>query len=766
MRRRSLWAGCALGMTALLAACPGDGPKPPVGFNIVQGSGQSGVAGAAVQVTPTIKVVDEDGNGVGGATFHFSVLTGGGSVTTSTGTVGADGLATPGSWILGTKAGPNALGASVDGIGTPVTFTATGTAGPAAKLVVATQPGNAPACGGVATQPVISILDANDNLTSSTAAVTASIASGAGTLSGTTTVNAVAGTATFTNLVVTGSGAVTLSFTASGVSSATSNSFTPATATVAGPFNLAIDGMYLTQSTQDYAGNVPLIANRAALLRVFVKATAANTTTPAVKVTTYQAGTLLKTYTITSPSQSAPTCVDEGNLTASWNVSIPASEVVANMSVLAEVDPTNVVTESSDSDNKFPASGTPKTLDVRTTAPMRITFIPVTQGGGTGDISASNVNAYLDYPLRVYPWVPSTMDIQYHAPYAYGTTLNGASYDAGWTTLLNEIDAMRVNEQGSGGNRYYYAVVKPSYNSGGTGFGRIGGAAAIGVDIKFNGTVQPSTNYYSMTLAHELGHNFGRNHVNCGNPSNPDINYPYSPTSSIGVYGWDPSTNVLRGKDSYTDFMSYCSPLWISDYTYKAVIAWRETHFEPPPASPRRSLLVWGRIGPTGVVLEPAFEIDAPPALPERAGRYSVQAVDGAGQEVFNLSFDGAEVDHAPGERNFAWAVPLPSTGQVSELRLRDGQTVMTRRSRTTLTNAPATGALASVRLRSLSTARSRLEWDASTYPVAMVRDPASGEVLGFLRGGSGDLGSRHASVDVLFSNGVSSVRQRVQITR
>ena len=746
----------------LLAACPGgDDPKPAVAVEIVQGTGQTAVAGTAVSVTPTIKVVDEDGNGVGGSTFHFTVLTGGGAVTTGSGIVGPDGLATPGSWTLGTKAGSNTLGASVEGIGTPLGFSATGTAGPAARLAVTTQPGNANSCGGVATQPVVSIVDANGNLTASNAAVTVSIASGDGTLSGTTTVNAVAGTATFTNLVVSGSGAVTLSFTSTGLTSATSSSFT-AVSPATQPFNLTIDGLYLTQATQDYAGTVPLIANRAALLRVFVKASATNTSTPAVKVTTFQSGAPLKTYTITSASQSAPMCVDEGNLTASWNVIIPASEVVPNMSVLAEVDPTNVVTESSDSDNRFPGSGTPKTLDVRTAEPMRITFIPVTQGGGTGDISAANVDKYLDFPKRVYPW-PS-VDYVFHAPYIYGTTLSGTSYDNSWTTLLSEIATLRATEGAS--NRYYYAVVKPSYNSGGTGYGQIGGAAAIGVDVKFNGTVQPSTNYYSMTLAHELGHNFGRNHINCGGPSNPDGFYPYSPTTSIGVYGWDPAFNLLRGKDSYTDFMSYCSPLWISDYTYKAVMTWRESHFGPPGGVARKSLLVWGRMGPSGIVLEPAFEIDAPPSLPERAGRYSVQAVDGEGRDVFSISFDGAEVDHAPGERNFAYVVPLPANGQISELRLRDGQSVMARRPRTTLANAAVPGALASTRLRSLSPARSRLEWDANIYPIAMVRDPSTHEVLGFLRGGAGELGGQRAAVDVLFSNGVSSIMQRVQITR
>src|ERR1044071_2039487 len=78
-------------------------------------------------------VVDEDGKGVGGATFSFFVTSGGGTITTGTGTVGADGTATPGTWTLGKTAGANILNATVDGIGSPQTFTATGIAGAAAS---------------------------------------------------------------------------------------------------------------------------------------------------------------------------------------------------------------------------------------------------------------------------------------------------------------------------------------------------------------------------------------------------------------------------------------------------------------------------------------------------------------------------------------------------------------------------------------------------------------------------------------------------------
>lgn len=76
-------------------------------------------------------------------------------------------------------------------------------------------------------QPVVQIRDAsNAAVTTSNAPVTAVISSGVGTLGGTTTVNAVNGVATFTNLTVTGTGVFTLTFTSIGLTQATSRGIT------------------------------------------------------------------------------------------------------------------------------------------------------------------------------------------------------------------------------------------------------------------------------------------------------------------------------------------------------------------------------------------------------------------------------------------------------------------------------------------------------------------------------------------------------------
>jgi len=83
-----------------------------------------------------------------------------------------------------------------------------------------------------------------------------------------------------------------------------------------------------------------------------------------------------------------------------------------------------------------------------------------------------------------------------------------------------------------------------------------------------------------LVMAHELGHNFGRDHVNCGNPASIDANYPYPPcamsipdlTSPSAHFGFDPiGLNVVN--PYFTgDLMSYANRRWPSDYTWKAIL--------------------------------------------------------------------------------------------------------------------------------------------------------------------------------------------------
>jgi hypothetical protein len=94
------------------------------------GNNQSATVGTAVSTLPSIIVKDANNNPVSGVSVTFAVATGGGLGTVLSATTDANGIATVGSWTLGTTSGSNTLTATSTGLsGSPVTFTATGIAG-------------------------------------------------------------------------------------------------------------------------------------------------------------------------------------------------------------------------------------------------------------------------------------------------------------------------------------------------------------------------------------------------------------------------------------------------------------------------------------------------------------------------------------------------------------------------------------------------------------------------------------------------------------
>jgi len=97
------------------------------------GDGQTGPAGTNVATAPSVLVKDQFGNPVPGFAVTFAVATGGGSVTGGNATTNASGVATVGSWTLGSATGSNSLTATVAAL-PALTFTATGVAGAAKNI--------------------------------------------------------------------------------------------------------------------------------------------------------------------------------------------------------------------------------------------------------------------------------------------------------------------------------------------------------------------------------------------------------------------------------------------------------------------------------------------------------------------------------------------------------------------------------------------------------------------------------------------------------
>lgn len=191
-----------------------------------------GGSGAALQVQPWIAIQDATGATATGSTAAVTVTSSGGTLGGTTSVNAVSGIAKFTNLTL----------AGVAGTSYTLTFTSSGltsvtsssvlvTFGAASKVSISTAPVLGSSGSVMATQPVITIQDAQGNtVTSSSATVTVSIASGSsGTLSGTqfsSGVSAVNGIATFTNLAfsTTNSGnSYTFTFASTGLTSATSS---------------------------------------------------------------------------------------------------------------------------------------------------------------------------------------------------------------------------------------------------------------------------------------------------------------------------------------------------------------------------------------------------------------------------------------------------------------------------------------------------------------------------------------------------------------
>jgi len=513
--------------------------------------------------------------------------------------------------------------------------------------------------------------------------------------------------------------------------------------------NLSISAMYLTQSTQTLAGEVPLVAGRDGILRVFAVASEANTFQPDVRIRFYSGGSLVHTEVVSASLAATPLAVDESTLNASWNVAVAGALIQPGLSILADVDPTDAIAEPLEGDNDFPVGGTPLAMDVRSVSSLDLTFIPVRQSvnGLVGNVSAGNVAQFLDVTMRMLPIAQA--DAQIHAEYVTAApALESGNGNGAWSTILSEIATLRVTE---GSSRQYYGVVATSYSSGVAGMGYIGWPAAIGWDKLPSG---------SGVAAHEWGHNWNLRHApGCG-AGNPDPAFPHA-DGKIGVWGMDVGAWAMKSPASYYDFMTYCNPDWVSDYFYKKIMDYRD----PAPivlgsGEPEPSLLVWGRVEGGRVVLEPAFEIETVPVLPSGSGDFYLEAVDGSGNPSFSMSFsvtpfsDGAEEDG-----HFAFAIPLRllDSASLHELRVTGrGHTPAVMHSRV----GPELVAPAEPTLTSRGGSAVELTWDGSSFPMALVRDPATGEVLSFARNGGADLHLTSDEVEIIFSDGLKSSRR------
>ncbi|HEU4885499.1 MAG TPA: hypothetical protein VFT45_24865 [Longimicrobium sp.] len=513
----------------------------------------------------------------------------------------------------------------------------------------------------------------------------------------------------------------------------------------------------LNQVVQNLNGSVLLLAGKPGLLQVFVTADQLNYfARPVVRVRLFHGDQEVLSTDLRMEGQGIEHLPLQNGVSASMNLHVPGELVRPGLGVLLEMDPDGTLPLAS---RVYPASGAPQRFLFGEVPPLHIRFVPIHhEGRGTGNVTPENVNDYLGPTRVLHPMEEIDPDVR--APYSAQANPDAPNY---YVDLVFELAMVRVAD---GSSRHYYGIAQ-----GTSGRSLLGSPVAVSWDLPGHDA--------AVTVAHELGHNFGRLHAGVCRVDDPylDKNYPYA-QGSIGTYGYDAATRTLYRRGDAFDIMGRCgTPDWVSDYTYANVFHFRR--FPPSGSGGAASraartrgpaLLVWGGVDGRGVRLEPAFEVETVPTLPGASGAYTLQGRDDDGALLFSYSFDPVPVEDEPaGAGSFAFAVPLDfPVERLASLRVAgrgraaESRSVLRRTDRLGLraSVAPVAGERAS----RASGGGVEVRWDATRHRAALVVDPRTSQVLGFARSGVARVRSDAPELELRLSDGVSSVVRRVRV--
>lgn len=440
--------------------------------------------------------------------------------------------------------------------------------------------------------------------------------------------------------------------------------FLPLVSIGGGAPDLTIAGIEITQSVQTATNSVPLVAGRPAVARIYAVSDAEE---PVAGVTVTLAATRAGAPLPGSPLRVGPKGVGRtaarGDYGASFNVLLPQEWLSGSVTLVATVDAERAVAEPNEANNSARAS-----LSFAEVPPLEIVLVPVrythTPSGRTYPPPARDTVS--DWVMRSYP--ASAVRVSFHAPLDYAGDLSGGQ---GWEGLLERVTDLKLAD-GAPVRQVYYALVptqgaEPWFYGGVAGIGWVGLRAAT--SLEFGPGLEDKT---GRIAAHEIGHNLRRYHAPCGTSGDARQPFPYD-GASIGaqVYGLDIAAGRVWPPESSRDVMSYCTPQWISDFTYTALYSEQRLI---GAAATGDGLLVRAELDAAGgVSLLPAYAL-AGAAITPAGGEYAVELLDAAGAPLARHTV-GAALAEAPGVldapggageasapmRRISAVVPLPS---------------------------------------------------------------------------------------------------------
>ncbi len=382
--------------------------------------------------------------------------------------------------------------------------------------------------------------------------------------------------------------------------------------------------------------NGPIIANRPAYVRVYVKALGAKPPVVSGELRVKRAGR--EDLVLADLGRRTTRELDEANEESTLNFTIAAEDMTADasFSVKAGLLPTSadVVT--------FPTDGAAMSLGAKTSSQvLRVRVVPVSYQAVPGEVlmpDVTSLEAYKQTLYKMYPVASIEMSVREPVPWTAVIAANGTGWDA---LLSNILETRRADKADR--DLYYVGLFtpKPSLQEFCAQGGCVLGLAPLAQEFETGLRAAIVLGYSANaggTMAHELAHTMGRGHAPCGSPAGVDEDFPY-PAASIGVFGFDiVKKKLLDPAKYYRDMMSYCSPEWISDYTYRGLFERMETVAKQAAAAraggPPTELMRSFRVSADGTVVEgPEIEV-LPEAADARDAHVSV-SYEGANGQIF-----------------------------------------------------------------------------------------------------------------------------------
>ena len=424
-------------------------------------------------------------------------------------------------------------------------------------------------------------------------------------------------------------------------------------------------GLEITQAVQDLNNSVPLVEGKRTFARFHVKSAAGDHGPVSAQLNLYRNGQFVQAIMASNPNgaitiRQSP---DRGQRQDSFYFDLPASWLNGTITLEGRISSGWAQT---DPNNDTAAA----TITFTAVPPLRVWILDMcyTWLGTDHDVPWSDIDAITSYLRRMYPI--SNLVVP-------GVAILTPCLSA-WQGEQQNLDDLAIIRQSWALTRPWervYGVFSNDYAA--ANWGCAGGLSYVPSTIA-TGVTGPTPGCYSAAdldgswgdeiAAHELGHALGRPHAPsvdsplpycAGQETDRDANWPVdhtqgnispttSATSPAAMYGFDIETLQVY-PPTWKDIMSYCSPQWISDYTWKKIqqqllaeAEWWQAQSAVPTGLPLDYLVVSGKVIMTTqqVQLGDFYHLTSAVAPTGRVpGEYSIRLLGAGGVTLADYPF-------------------------------------------------------------------------------------------------------------------------------